>query len=91
LPDGGEGLARLAGTRLGQQRVVEIFPKLFMLPQVNDGRRLPASFIHHESDSAHKNNLAEKCAEVNFKTILAISLKCLSKQIGNWCEFKQSF
>ncbi|HEY1717688.1 MAG TPA: hypothetical protein VGH42_05255 [Verrucomicrobiae bacterium] len=37
-----------------------------MLPQVNDGGRLLAAFIHHESDSAHANNLAEKCAEVNF-------------------------
>jgi len=66
LPDGGEAFARLAGARLGQQRVVEIFPQLFMLPQVNDRRRLLAAFIHHESDSAHGNNLAEKCAEVNF-------------------------
>jgi hypothetical protein len=66
LPDGFEALARLAGARTGQQRVVEILPKLFMLSQVNDGRRLLASFIHHESDSAHGNNLAEKRAEVNF-------------------------
>jgi hypothetical protein len=66
LPDEGEALARLAGTRLGQQRVAEILPKLFMLPQVNDGCRLPAAFIHHESDSAHGNNLAEKGAEANF-------------------------
>jgi hypothetical protein len=36
---------------------VEIW--LFMLPQVNDGCRLPASLIHHESDSAHENNLVE--------------------------------
>jgi hypothetical protein len=57
-----EALARLAGTRLGQQRVVKIFPKLLMLPQVNDGGRLLAAFIHHESDSAHGNNLAEKNA-----------------------------
>jgi hypothetical protein len=27
---------------------------------VNDGCRLPAAFVHHESDSAHGNNLAEK-------------------------------
>jgi hypothetical protein len=66
LPDGRETLARFAGARLGEQHVVEIFPKLFMLPQVNDGGRLLAAFIHHESDSAHGNNLAEKCAEVNF-------------------------
>ncbi len=66
MPDGGEALAWLAGARLGQQRVVEIFPKLFMLPQVNDGGRLLAAFINHESDSAHGNNLAEKGAEANF-------------------------
>jgi hypothetical protein len=66
LPDGGETFARFAGARLGQQRVMEIFPKLFMLAQVNDGGRLLAAFIHHESDSAHGDNLAEKYAEVNF-------------------------
>jgi hypothetical protein len=66
LPDGSEALARLAGARLDQQRVVEILPKLFMLPQVNHGGRLMATLIHHESDSAHGNNLAEKCAEANF-------------------------
>jgi hypothetical protein len=66
LPDGCEALAWLAGARLGQQRVVEILPKLFMLPQVNDGCRLLSAFIHHESDSAHGNNLTEKGAEVNF-------------------------
>jgi hypothetical protein len=49
--------------------------KLFMLPQVNDGGRLLAAFIHHESDSAHENNLAEKCAEVNSKTIYGTSVK----------------
>jgi hypothetical protein len=70
LPDGGEAFARLAGARLGQQRVVEILPKLFMLPQVNDGCRLLAAFIHHESDSAHGNNLAEKRAEANFNLII---------------------
>ena len=57
---GFEAFARLAGVRLDQQRVVEILPKLLMLPQVNDGGRLLAAFIHHESDSAHGNNLAEK-------------------------------
>src|ERR1700683_1469719 len=45
---------------------MEIFPQLFMLPQVNDGCRFLAAFSHHESDSTHGNNLAEKCAEVNF-------------------------
>jgi hypothetical protein len=70
LSDRFETFARLAGARLGQQRVVEILPKLFMLPQVNDGGRLLAALIHHESDSAHGNNLAEKGAEVNFNLIL---------------------
>jgi hypothetical protein len=31
-----------------------------MLPQVNDGCRLLAAFIHPEGDSTHGNNLAEK-------------------------------
>jgi hypothetical protein len=48
---------------------MEIFPQLFMLPQVNDGCRLLAAFIHYESDSAHENNLAEKCPEANSKRI----------------------
>jgi hypothetical protein len=47
------------GARLCQQRVIEILPKLFMLPQVNDGCRLLAVFIYHERDSAHGDNLAE--------------------------------
>jgi hypothetical protein len=52
---------------------MEIFPQLFMLPQVNDGRRFLAAFIHHESDPTHGNNLAEKCGEVNSKTNDGIS------------------
>jgi hypothetical protein len=67
LADRGKAFARFARALLGQQRIVEIFPKLFMLPQVNDGCRLLAAFIHHESDSVHKNNLAEKGAAVNSK------------------------
>jgi hypothetical protein len=53
---------------------MEIFPKLFVLPQVNDGCRFLAAFIHHERDSAHGNNLAEKCAEANSKTNDGMSL-----------------
>jgi hypothetical protein len=59
LPDGFESFTRLASARLGQQRIMEIFPQLFMLSQVNDGCRFLAAFIHHESDSTHGNNLAE--------------------------------
>jgi hypothetical protein len=51
--------ARLAGAGVGEQRVIEILPKLFMLPQVNDGCCLLAALIPHESDSAHGNNPAE--------------------------------
>jgi hypothetical protein len=46
-----------------------------MLPQVNDGCRLLASLIHHESDSAHGNNLAEKRAEADSKTVYGTSIK----------------
>jgi len=49
-------LSRGARAAHGRQRVVEIW--LFMLPQVNDGSRLLAALVHHESDSAHGNNLA---------------------------------
>jgi 3-deoxy-D-arabino-heptulosonate 7-phosphate (DAHP) synthase class II len=66
MPDGRKAFARLAGTRLGQQRIVEILPKLFMLPQVNDGGRLLAAFVHHESDSAHGNKLTTKVKENQF-------------------------
>jgi hypothetical protein len=39
---------------------------LLMLPQVADGCRFLAALIHHESDSAHGNNLSETRAEVRF-------------------------
>lgn len=67
MPDGRKAFARLAGARLGQQHVVKILPKLFMLPQVNDSGRLLTAFIHHESDSAHGHNMVKKCVEVNSK------------------------
>jgi hypothetical protein len=54
---------------------MEIFPQLFMLPQVNDGCRFLAAFIHHESDSAHGSNLAEKCVEVNLNLTSSLTLK----------------
>jgi hypothetical protein len=60
------GASRIRGFRVARgratwpARVVEILPKLFMLPQVNDGCRLLAAFIHPEGDSTHGNNLAEK-------------------------------
>jgi hypothetical protein len=43
-----------------------------MLPQVNDSGSLLAAFIHQESNSAHRKNLAEKCVEANLKRFWAL-------------------
>jgi hypothetical protein len=40
-----------------------------MLPQVNDGCRLPAAFIHHESDSTHET-IWQKRRGSKFKTFV---------------------
>ena len=54
--DGVETLSGFVGARLGEEGVVEVFPKFPMPAQVDDDCRLCAARINHECNATHAPN-----------------------------------